>query len=148
MNAPTAPVSHHRHPRLHLPPHPSASWGVPVVLAVLYGGWVMFVAHNQGSTIPASAVYGVVSAVVVGVLSYAFGRLTPGLMPEIRAILYGALLGCAMGFLHSVSGGSVYRSAGIGLGMGVAMAAVSFYVFHIREERPPERPSTEQPSTE
>lgn len=38
MNAPTAPVSHHRQPRLHLPPHPSASWGVPVVLAVLYGG--------------------------------------------------------------------------------------------------------------
>ncbi|MFD5384547.1 hypothetical protein ACFWMG_06140 [Streptomyces sp. NPDC127074] len=137
MNAPTAPVSHH-HPLLHLPVHPSASWGVPVVLAVLFGGWVMFVDHNQGSTIPASAVLGVVSAVVVGALGYALGRMTPGLMPEIRAVLYGTLLGCALGFLHAVSGGSVYRSAGIGLGAGLAMTGIAFYIFHVREERPPQ----------
>ncbi|MFE5164287.1 hypothetical protein ACFRNT_38530 [Streptomyces sp. NPDC056697] len=137
MNAPTAPVSHH-HPLPHLPVHPSASWGVPVVLAVLFGGWVMFVDHNQGSTIPASAVLGVVSAVVVGALCYALGRMTPGLMPEIRAVLYGTLLGCALGFLHAVSGGSVYRSAGIGLGAGLAMTGIAFYIFHVREERPPQ----------
>ncbi|MCG0286505.1 hypothetical protein [Streptomyces sp. PSAA01] len=138
MNAPTAPVSHRHHPRLQLPLHPSASWGIPVVLAVLFGGWVMFVDHNQGSTLPASAVLGVVSAVVVGVLCYALGRMTPGLMPEIRAVLYGTLLGCALGFLHAVSGGSVYRSAGIGLGAGLAMMGIAFYIFHIREERPPQ----------
>ncbi len=137
MNAPTAPVSHH-HPQLRLPLRPSASWGVPVVLAVLFGGWVMFVDHNQGSTIPASAVLGVVSAVVVGALCYALGRMTPGLMPEIRAVLYGTLLGCALGFLHAVSGGSVYRSAGIGLGAGLAMTGIAFYIFHVREERPPQ----------
>ncbi|MGA6158159.1 hypothetical protein ACPEIC_32960 [Stenotrophomonas sp. NPDC087984] len=137
MNAPTAPVSHH-HPLLHLPVHPSASWGIPVVLAVLFGGWVMFVDHNQGSTIPASAVLGVVSAVVVGALCYALGRLTPVLMPEIRAVLYGTLLGCALGFLHAVSGGSVYRSAGIGLGAGLAMTGIAFYIFHVREEHPPQ----------
>ncbi|MER8157258.1 hypothetical protein [Streptomyces sp. NPDC094472] len=138
MNAPTAPVSHRHHPRLHLPLHPSASWGIPVVLAVLFGGWVMFVDHNQGSSIPASAVLGVVSAVVVGALCYALGRMTPGLMPEIRAMLYGTLLGCALGFLHAVSGGSVYRSAGIGLGAGLAMMGIAFYIFHAREERPPQ----------
>ncbi|TMU92841.1 hypothetical protein [Streptomyces sp. DASNCL29] len=144
MNAPTAPtartalVSRHRHPRLPLRLHPSASWGVPAVLAVLYGGWVMFVTHNQGSTIPTATVFGVVSAAVVGALCYALGRMTPGLMPEIRAVLYGTVLGCALGFLHSVSGGSVYRSAGIGLGAGLAMVGVSFYVFHVRAEHPRE----------
>ncbi|MEU4891031.1 hypothetical protein AB0B12_04445 [Streptomyces sp. NPDC044780] len=137
MNAPTAPVSHPGHPRLHLPLHPSASWGVPAVLAVLFGGWVMFVDHNQGSSIPAAAVLGVVSAVVLGALCYALGRRTPGVMPEIRAMLYGAVLGCALGFLHSVSGGSVLRSAGIGLGSGLAMAAMSYYVFHVWKPRPP-----------
>ncbi|MFC9219678.1 hypothetical protein ACFT8W_02475 [Streptomyces hygroscopicus] len=137
MNAPTAPVSHHRPTRLHLPLHPSASWGVPVVLAVLFGGWVMFVDHNQGSTIPAAAILGVVSAVVLGVLCYALGSKTPGMMPEIRAVLYGTVLGCAIGFLHSVSGGSVYRSSGIGLGAGIAMALTSFYVFHVWKKRPP-----------
>ncbi|MBI0300851.1 hypothetical protein JBE04_42010 [Streptomyces sp. PRKS01-29] len=144
MNAPTSPTSptalvgRHRHPRLPRSLRPSASWGVPAVLAVLFGGWVMFVAHNQGSTIPTAAVFGVVSAAVLGALCFALGRMTPGLMPEIRAALYGAVLGCALGFLHSVSGGSVYRSAGIGLGAGVMMLAISFYVFHVRAERPRE----------
>ncbi|MCQ8193106.1 hypothetical protein [Streptomyces rugosispiralis] len=145
MNAPTAPtaltapVGHHRHPRLPLHPHLSASWGVPAALGVLHGGWVMFVTHNQGSTIPTAAIFGVVSGAVVGALCYALGRLTPGLMPEIRAALYGAVFGCAVGFLHSVSGGSVYRSSGIGLGAGVVMAGMSFYVFHVfhvRAEHP------------
>ncbi|WP_413102924.1 hypothetical protein [Streptomyces sp. Inha503] len=144
MNAPTAPTAltaparHHRHPRLPLQLRPSASWGVPAVLAVLYGGWVMFVAHNQGSTIPTAAVFGVVSAAVVGALCYALGRMTPGLMPEIRAVLYGTVLGCALGFLHSVSGGSVLRASGIGLGAGLVMLGMSFYVFHVRAEHPRE----------
>ncbi|WP_262700528.1 MULTISPECIES: hypothetical protein [Streptomyces] len=144
MNAPTAPTAltaparHHRHPRLPLQLRPSASWGVPAVLAVLYGGWVMFVAHNQGSTIPTAAVFGVVSAAVVGALCYALGRMTPGLMPEIRAVLYGTVLGCALGFLHSVSGGSVYRASGIGLGAGLVMLGMSFYVFHVWAEHPRE----------
>lgn len=137
MNAPTAaPARHRHHPRLRLPhpriqarPHPSASWVVPTVLGILYGGYTMFIDHNQGTSAPWAGLLGLVAAVVVGALCYLIGRTQSALMPELRAAAYGALLGCAFGFLYSVSGHAVFRSSMMGLAGGLAMYAASYYVF-------------------
>ncbi|MDT0545973.1 hypothetical protein [Streptomyces lonegramiae] len=135
MNAPTAAPAHHRHrPHLSLPhvqvrAHPSASWVVPTVLGILYGGYVMFIDHNQGTPAPWAGLFGLMAAVVVGALCYLIGRTQSALMPELRAAAYGALLGCAFGFLYSVSGHSVFRSSMMGLAGGLAMYAVSYYAF-------------------
>jgi hypothetical protein len=133
----SAPAPAHRRQRPHLPAlplHASASWVVPVVLGVLTGGYAMFIDHNQGATVPAAALLGLVAAVVVGAVCYLAGRFQGRLLPEARAGLYGSLLGCAIGFLYCLSGAAVGRASGVGLGVALAMAAVSFYVFHARSE--------------
>ncbi|MDX3226187.1 hypothetical protein [Streptomyces sp. ME19-01-6] len=140
MNAPTAaPARHRHHPHLRIPhphlqarPHPSASWVVPVVLGILYGGWAMFIDHNQGTPAPWAALLGVVAAVVVGALCYLVGRVQSALMPELRSAAYGALFGCAFGFMYSLSGHAVFRSSMMGLGGALAMYAASLYVFRTR----------------
>ncbi|MET7764876.1 hypothetical protein ABZS71_23725 [Streptomyces sp. NPDC005393] len=134
MNAPTAtPLDERRHRRMHAPRlHPSASWVVPLTLGIFFGGYAIFIDHNQGSTLLAAGLLGLVAAVVVGAVCYGVGRVQSGLMPEVRATLYGTVLGSAIGFLYSLSGASVYRASAMGLGVGLAMTAMSFYVFHMR----------------
>lgn len=134
MNSSVSAPERRRHrPRLPTAPlHASASWVVPVVLGILSGGYAMFIDHNQGSTLPSAALLGLVAAVVVGAACYAAGRIQGRLLPEVRAGLYGTLLGCVIGFLYCLSGAAVGRASGVGLGVALAMAAVSFYVIHAR----------------
>jgi hypothetical protein len=146
MNAPTAAPAHHRHhprfhprfriphPRLQARLHPSASWVVPVVLGVFSGGYAIFIDHNQGTPILQAGLLGLVTAVVVGALCYLVGRVQSALMPELRSAAYGALFGCAFGFLYSVSGHSVFRSSMMGLGGALAMYAASLYLFRTRSD--------------
>lgn len=135
MNAPAAITARERrHPRLHPPLHPSASWVVPVVLGILIGGWAVFIDHNQGSSIPAAFILGIVAAIVFGAVCYGVGKVRSKLLPEVRAALYGAVFGCAIGFLYNISGASNYRASGMGLGVGLVMGAAAFYVFHVRDE--------------
>ena len=131
----SAPARRRHRPHLPAAPlHASAAWVVPVVLGVLTGGYAMFISHNQGSTLPAAALFGVVAAVVVGAVCYLIGRTQGRLLPEVRAGLYGTVLGIVIGFLYCLSGAAVGRATGVGLGVALAMAAVSFYVIHARSD--------------
>ncbi|MFD8383931.1 hypothetical protein ACFV2X_36380 [Streptomyces sp. NPDC059679] len=140
MNAPTAPTAaparHRHHPHLRVPHphaqvrlHPSASWVVPLVLGIFAGGYAIFIDHNEGTPILPAGLLGLATAVVVGALCYLVGRVQSALMPELRSAAYGALFGCAFGFLYSLSEHSVFRSSMMGLGGGLAMYAASFYIF-------------------
>ncbi|MFI0780380.1 hypothetical protein [Streptomyces sp. NPDC021212] len=136
MNGSVSAPARGRH-RPHLPTarlHPAASWVVPVALGVLTGGYAMFIDHNQGATLPSAALLGLVVAVVVGAVCYAVGRFQGLMLPEVRAGLYGVLLGCVIGFLYCLSGAAVGRASGVGLGVALSMAAVSFYVIHARSD--------------
>ncbi|RNG36113.1 hypothetical protein EEJ42_02920 [Streptomyces botrytidirepellens] len=131
----SAPARRRHRPRLPaVPLHPAASWVVPVVLGVLTGGYAMFIGHNQGSTLPFAALLGVVAAVVIGAVCYLLGRVQGRLLPEVRAGLYGSLLGCVIGFLYCLSGAAVGRATGVGLGVALSMGAVSFYIIHARSD--------------
>ncbi|MEU8822347.1 hypothetical protein [Streptomyces sp. NPDC048636] len=135
MNAPAAITAREqRHSRLHLPMHPSASWMAPVILGILIGGWAIFIDHNQGSSIPAAFVLGIVAAIVFGAVCYGVGRVQSKVLPEVRAALYGTVFGCAIGFLYNISGASNYRASGMGLGVGLAMGVAAFYVFHVHDD--------------
>ncbi|MFI0814896.1 hypothetical protein ACH4TX_05775 [Streptomyces sp. NPDC021098] len=136
MNGSASAPAHRRH-RPHLPAvplHASASWAVPVVLGVLSGGYAIFIGRNQGMTLPSATLLGVAAAIVVGAACYLVGRFQGRLLPEVRAGLYGTLLGCVIGFLYCLSGAAVGRATGVGLGVALSTAAVSFYVFHAHSD--------------
>ncbi|WP_434592847.1 hypothetical protein [Streptomyces sp. A5-4] len=111
----------------------SAALGVPLVLGVLYGIYVAFMARG-GSTLTG---WNVLLGVLCGLIATALGALLVrnggALKRELRAGAYGALFGVAMGFLHSLGGTSVLWSVTVGAALGAAVAAASFYVFYTRE---------------
>ncbi|MEK8172282.1 hypothetical protein NKH77_32395 [Streptomyces sp. M19] len=76
---------------------------------------------------------GVISMAVTVAVCAVVVRTRSRLIPELRAVLYGAPFGCAIGYLHSLSGADHLSSAGMGLGWGAAMGLASFYFFHVRD---------------
>ncbi|MEU9607526.1 hypothetical protein [Streptomyces sp. NPDC048057] len=119
----TAPMRHHG----------SLQWAVPLGLGLLFGFYAGFL-HRTGSPVTWwDVLYGVVAGIVFTALVFGLGRIQGSLLQEVRATAYGALGGAAVGFLHSLTGDSVYGSAVLGLIVGGAIGAAAFYVFHTRE---------------
>ncbi|MEN8649629.1 hypothetical protein ABCR94_02990 [Streptomyces sp. 21So2-11] len=115
------------------PRHLPAALGVPLVLGVLYGIYVAFMARD-GSTLTG---WNVLLGVLCGLIATALGALlvrNGGALPrELRAGAYGALFGVAMGFMHSLGDPSILRSVTMGTALGAALAVAAFYVFYTRE---------------
>ncbi|MQS34384.1 hypothetical protein [Streptomyces katsurahamanus] len=109
------------------------SWAIPLALGALFGFYAGFL-HRTGQAVGWwDVLYGVVAGLVFTALAYGLGRIQHALPREQRAAAYGALCGIAIGFLHSLTGASVLRSAWMGVIFAAVMAAVSFYVFYTRE---------------
>ncbi|QNP64312.1 hypothetical protein [Streptomyces genisteinicus] len=108
---------------------------LPAVLAVAAGIWAASILRFQDGGIADGAQWlvGIICAVVLGALAFGLGRIQDRLPRELRAAAYGALTGATIGFLTSLAGGSVLRSAGIGLACGVATGLAMFYAFYVRE---------------
>ncbi|MFE4856228.1 hypothetical protein [Streptomyces sp. NPDC056670] len=116
--------------------HPSrAAVAVPVVLGVAYGIWAAGIQRNGGNGVITwgQVILGVVAGGLLIALGLGLLRIQSALPREIRAAAYGALFGCAMGFLYSLSDHSVLRSAGIGAAFGAGMLLTAFYVFYTHE---------------
>ncbi|MFF7730609.1 hypothetical protein [Streptomyces sp. NPDC008001] len=111
------------------------TWAVPVTGGVALGLFAIFLAGNNGYTAGASVVIGVVAGLIAMAAGYALLRERNTMIAEVRAAAFGALFGGSMGFLHSLSGGSVMRSAGIGVLTALGMGVASYYVFHWHEHR-------------
>ncbi len=106
---------------------------LPVTAAVAYGLYVLFLDHSNGSSWGRAALLALVAAVVTGALGLLLVARRAALSTEVRALAFGALFGCAMGFLYSLTGPSVLRSVTMGLVLGAALALVSLYVFRAHE---------------
>ena len=108
---------------------------MPVVLGVAFGIYAMVLKRfEDGGVFTAGQFFlGLVSAVVFGALAYGIGRIQHGLRREQRAMAYGALTAAGVGFLTSLSDGSVLRSAGIGVAVGAAVGLVTFYALYVHE---------------
>ncbi|MEV0277796.1 hypothetical protein AB0I22_15650 [Streptomyces sp. NPDC050610] len=114
-------------------PHVSAGMALPVTAAVVYGLYVLFLDHSNGGSWGRAALLALVAAVVTGALGLLLVRRRAALTTEVRALAFGALFGCAMGFLYSLTGPSVLRSVTMGVVLGGALALVSLYVFRAHE---------------
>ncbi|MEV4739940.1 hypothetical protein [Streptomyces sp. NPDC049555] len=115
--------------------HPGsrATWAVPAVAAFVYGLYVVFISHENGFSEAGGWLLGLVAAVVSFAVGYALVRGRDRMITEVRAAAFGALFGICMGFLHNLGGGSVLRSAGIGLTLGIGMGLTAYYVFYVHE---------------
>ncbi|QLE72476.1 hypothetical protein FGW37_13470 [Streptomyces rectiverticillatus] len=137
-----------RHHRAHEGPGPVArgthlpagrarrsTWAVPVVGGIALGLFAIFLAGNNGYTAGPAVLIGVVAGLIAMAAGYALLRERNTMITEVRAAAFGALFGGSMGFLHSLSGGTVIRSSGIGVLTGIAMGIASYYVFYWHEHR-------------
>ncbi|MEV5507912.1 hypothetical protein [Streptomyces orinoci] len=109
------------------------AWLVPVIAGVVLGLYTVFLSHDNGFSEGSGWLLGLAAAVISAGVGYLLVRERNAMSAEVRAATFGALLGGSIGFLHSVAGGSWLRSSGIGLGFGIGMALVSYYVFYEHE---------------
>ncbi|MET9417761.1 hypothetical protein ABZY03_26950 [Streptomyces klenkii] len=121
----------------HLPAGERArwTWAVPVTGGIVLGLFAIFLAGNNGYTTGAAVVIGVVAGLIAMAAGYALLHERNTMIAEVRAAAFGALFGGSMGFLHALSGGTVLRSAGIGLLTAMGMGLASYYVFYWHEHR-------------
>ncbi|MGW2190331.1 hypothetical protein [Streptomyces sp. NPDC001719] len=109
------------------------SWAVPLTGAVVLGLYAVFLASQNGFTTPGAWLMGIAVALVSGGAGYVLIRERKKMITEVRAVAFGALFGCSMGLLYSLSGDSVLRSIEIGLLLGLGMGLASYYVFYWHE---------------
>lgn len=113
--------------------HGAASWAVPVAAGTAYGAYAWFLARDERFTTEA-AVVGLVAGAVVAVICFALARLRKALVREVRAAAYGALLGCGIGYLNSLTGPSVLWSSVLGLGIAAGVTPSAFYFIYMHED--------------
>ncbi|WP_149183571.1 hypothetical protein [Streptomyces sp. TRM49041] len=136
MGAHAAPARHRRAARRfrdRTEDRHTLRWALPTTLGFLYGLYAGFLDRGEGPTNWGNVVFGLVSGVVFGLLSYGIGRTQRAMPRELRGLAYGALTGIGVGFLHSVSGATVLGSSVIGLLVGASMFCAAFYFFYTRE---------------
>ncbi|MEU3464096.1 hypothetical protein ABZ721_29595 [Streptomyces sp. NPDC006733] len=113
--------------------HGSLGLALPVTLGVVYGVWAAFIARRSEPLTAGDILLGVVAGAVVAALCFVLGRTQKALPRELRAAAYGVLTGVSVGFLHSLTGESVLRCVGMGLGFAAAATAASYYVLYTHE---------------
>ncbi len=117
----------------HLP----ATVVLPVLAALGFGCYTIWIDHTSGAKGAQAALLGLIAAVVSGALGLVLVHFQSSMLTETRALAYAALFGCAMGWLYSISGPSVLKSVGWGLIMGGCMFVVSLYLFRAHRVREP-----------
>ncbi|MFF8813335.1 hypothetical protein [Streptomyces pactum] len=126
MNAHISAPSRHR----QLPAHISLATAMPVVLGLCYGAWVGWVEHNDGTELFRAQMHGLAAAGVLMALCFAVAAVQHVLINELKALMYGAVFGAAMGYGYDLTGSTILKASLMGLLFGVVMAVVSFYLFH------------------
>ncbi|MFE7315366.1 hypothetical protein ACFU7T_20130 [Streptomyces sp. NPDC057555] len=112
---------------------------LPIIAAVAFGCYTIWMNHHNGSSGGQSALLGLIAAVVTGALGVTLVHFQSTMLTETRALAYGALFGASMGWLYSLGGTtpSVLKSVIWGLVMFTVMFIVSLYVFRTHRVREP-----------
>jgi uncharacterized membrane protein YdjX (TVP38/TMEM64 family) len=117
-------------PRIHI----AVKVGLPVVLGLVYGFWAAANQRHGGPITGWNLLFGFVTALVFAVLFAAVCALAPLLPRELHALCWFVFSGCAVGFLYSQTGASVFSSSGLGLLVGAAVLAMVFYRYYTHED--------------
>jgi uncharacterized membrane protein YfcA len=121
-----------RRPRHRRRPPSPAAVGIPLLLGIVYGAYTSFLARAGGPATFGQLALALASGVGLAVLLSLLIQVQHRLPPETRAGAWGVLVGCTVGFSYSLTGPSILRSIGMGLGFGLAATVVTYYMFHTR----------------
>ncbi|MGW0749827.1 hypothetical protein [Streptomyces sp. NPDC002587] len=104
-----------------------------LLLGLVYGVWAAFIKRDTGPVDAGNVFYGILCGALFAACMFGLNRVGPRLMREVHATAYGAFAGIAVGYLHSLTGASVFSSTVIGLFSGVGIGAAAFYRYYTRE---------------
>lgn len=114
-----------------------ATVSLPIVTALAFGCFTIFRTHTDGTKGGPAMLYGLAAAVVSGVLGLVVAHYQSSMITETRAIAYGALFGCSIGWVYSLGGESILKSSAFGFTLGAVMFVVALYVFRTHRVREP-----------
>ncbi|MBW5485549.1 hypothetical protein [Streptomyces bambusae] len=130
-----APTVRRRHPatRTHAGQTTRESLIRALMLGLVYGVYAAFLQRQMGPVDAGNILFGILTGAIFAACMVGMHRVAPRLMRELRATMYGAFAGIAMGYLYSLTGDSVLRSTGIGLLVGAGVGVVAFYRYYTHE---------------
>ncbi|MET9605118.1 hypothetical protein ABZZ17_08625 [Streptomyces sp. NPDC006512] len=105
----------------------------PLLAGLVYGVWAAFIKRQMGPVDAGNVFYGILCGVIFAAIMFALARVGPRLKREVHAAAYGAFLGIAAGYLHSLTNESVLRATAVGLFVGIGVGLVAFYRYYTRE---------------
>ncbi|MFJ3922580.1 hypothetical protein [Streptomyces sp. NPDC090022] len=105
-----------------------------LLAGLVYGVYAAFMQRQMGPVDAANVFYGILCGVIFAACLAVMARVGPALMPELRATMYGAFTGIALGYLYSLTGDSVLRSTGVALFGAVLVGVPAFYWFHVHDD--------------
>ncbi|WP_345647486.1 hypothetical protein [Streptomyces tremellae] len=114
--------------------HSPLAMGIPLLMGIGYGAYAAFMARAGGPADYTQLWLAVASGIGFAALMYVILFTQRALSRELRAPLWGAFLGSAVGFLRGLGDFSIYRSAGFGLVIGAAVTVVLYYWWHTHEQ--------------
>ncbi|MFJ9039686.1 hypothetical protein ACIRF8_24200 [Streptomyces sp. NPDC102406] len=117
---------------------------LPVVTGALYGFWAANIQRFGHEVTGGNIALGLVTGILVAALCFGIhlwsarqGSRHIGL----RALVWGAFAGIAVGFLHSLANGGVPWSMVLGLIVAAATFVAMYYRYYSQSEYAPERPA-------
>ncbi|WP_079428439.1 hypothetical protein [Streptomyces katrae] len=133
--APTAPRRYHR-PTASAQAHDITRGALarPLLAGLVYGVWAAFIKRQMGPVDAGNVFYGILCGVIFAGIMFALARVGPRLKREVHAAAYGVFIGCAVGYLHSLTNQSVLRATVVGLFSGIGVGLVAFYRYYTRED--------------
>ncbi|WP_320774047.1 hypothetical protein [Streptomyces sp. CRN 30] len=114
--------------------HLVAKWALPLVTGLVYGFWAAANRRHGGEITGGNMLFGWLTALVFIALFIAVGLVAERLRREQHALLWGAFIGSAVGFLIYQSGRSLIQSAGIGLAVAAGVFLTCFYRYYTHED--------------
>ncbi|MFF8790472.1 hypothetical protein [Streptomyces sp. NPDC015125] len=117
--------------------HIPATVSLPIITALAFGCFTIFRTHTDGTKGGPAMLYGLAAFVVSGALGLVVAHFQSSMITETRALAYGTLFGCSIGWVYSLGGESILKSSAFGFTLGAVMFVVALYVFRTHRVREP-----------
>ncbi|MCF3961827.1 hypothetical protein [Streptomyces fuscigenes] len=107
---------------------------MPLLFGIAYGAYASYMARAGGAATFNQLWLALAAGVGFAVLMFLILKGQHAMKRELRAPVWGVFIGGSVGFLRALGDFSVWRSAGLGLAIGVGVTLVTYYWWYTHEE--------------